>query len=139
MPFVTFHLVEDQVNQDQCKALLEQGAQLYAEVLEAPVERIRGLIRTYPSSHAMVGGRIVEPDSLGAPFFEFVVMADRSEQQIQTITAGFTRLLVEILGADQSLVRGRCIRVNPNDWMIAGKSAAEIRGAEIAARNQSNA
>lgn len=136
MPFITFHLVENSLDDSQCESLLQQAAQLYAEVLEAPVERIRGLIQMYPPARAMVGGKSVSAGSSGAPYFEFIVLAGRSESQIQALIKGFTDLIVEVAGVERALVRGRCVRVDPKDWCIAGQSAAELRAAEIEERQR---
>ncbi len=134
MPLVTYHLVDDQLTDYQSEKLLLKGAQLYAEVLDSPVERVRSLINTYPAKRALVGGRVLFEGEQGAPYFEFIVLAGRPDEQIKRLMSGFTDLLVETLGIDRSLIRGRCIRVSPEDWGIAGQSASELRAKEIEAR-----
>lgn len=134
MPLVTYHLVDDQLTDYQSEKLLLKGAQLYAEVLDSPVERVRALINTYPAQRALVGGRVLFEGEQGAPYFEFIVLAGRPDEQIKRLMSGFTDLLVETLGIDRSLIRGRCIRVSPEDWGIAGQSASELRAKEIEAR-----
>lgn len=136
MPLVTYHLVEDQLTDYQSEKLLLKGAELYAEVLDSPVERVRALINTYQANRALVGGRVLFAGEQGAPYFEFIVLAGRPEEQIQSLMAGFTDLLVDVLGVERSVIRGRCIRVAPEDWGIAGRSAAELRASEIEARKK---
>jgi len=134
MPLVTYHLVEDQLTDYQSEKLLLKGAELYAEVLDSPVERVRALINTYQAKRALVGGRVLFPGEQGAPYFEFIVLEGRPDDQIKRLMTGFTDLLVETLGVDRSVIRGRCVRVSPEDWGIAGKFAAELRAQEIEAR-----
>ena len=44
------------------------------------------------------------------------------------------RLLADTLDVDPGLIRGRCIRVHPQDWCIGGAGADRLREAEIAQR-----
>lgn len=134
MPLITFNLVEESITDEQCEVLLQKSAALYAQVLSSPIERIRGFIHSYPAKRAFVGGDVLSTGEGAAPYFEFVVLAGRPQSQIQTLTLGFTELLVEVLGVDKSLVRGCCRRVSPDDWGIAGQFASELRAQEIAAR-----
>ncbi len=69
-----------------------------------------------------------------APFFQAYLLAGRPQGQRDRLMSGFTDLLVEILGTDRSVIRGAIIIVEPNDWCIAGVSAAELRADEIRAR-----
>ena len=134
MPLVTYHLVEDQLTDYQSEKLLLKGAELYAEILGSPVERVRALINTYQAKRALVGGRVLFAGEQGAPYFEFIVLEGRPDDQIKRLMTGFTDLLVETLGVERSVIRGRCVRVSPEDWGIAGKFAAELRAQEIEAR-----
>ncbi|MFY0678813.1 MAG: tautomerase family protein [Neptuniibacter sp.] len=137
MPLVTYHLVEDQLTDYQSEQLLLKGAQLYADVLDSPVERVRGLINTYSAKRALVGGKVLFEGEQGAPYFEFIVLAGRPQEQIKRLMVGFTDLIVEVLGVDRSVIRGRCLRVEPDDWGIAGQFASELRAKEIQARADS--
>jgi len=50
------------------------------------------------------------------------------------LLGAFTDILVDTLGVDRRVVRGRIIPVSPDDWAIGGVPASSARGAEIAAR-----
>ncbi len=77
---------------------------------------------------------MVSNNHLHAPFFEFIVLEGRSLDERQQLMSGFTALLVEVLGVAPGLVRGRCIRVHPQDWSIGGTGADQLREKEISAR-----
>jgi 4-oxalocrotonate tautomerase len=51
--------------------------------------------------------------------------------------ARFTELTADICALDKNLIRGRCVQLDPEDWGIGGQSAAELRRAEIEARQHS--
>ncbi|MNF08920.1 hypothetical protein D3C80_2094600 [compost metagenome] len=59
------------------------------------------------------------------------MLEGRPLDERQALMGGFTDLLVEILAVERSLVRGRCIRVEPQDWSIGGLGADVLREQEI--------
>jgi len=63
-----------------------------------------------------------------------IVLAGRPLAQRHALLEAFTDLLVEHLGAERSLIRGRAIEVDPDDWSIGGVAASTARRAEISAR-----
>ena len=134
MPVVNFHLVRERCSQEQQNHLLKAASQLYSTVLSSPMERVRAFITLRSESECAVAGDIVSNNHLHAPFFEFIVLEGRSLGERQQLMAGFTSLLAEVLEVDPSLVRGRCIRVHPQDWCIGGTGADSLRAGEIAAR-----
>ena len=139
MPIVNFHLVEGKSSPEQDERLLKAASALYAEVLSAPVERIRAFITLHAPGQFLVGGDLVSRSGLHAPFFDFIVLEGRSLEQRQRLLTGFTDLLVEILGVQADLVRGTCRRVHPEDWSIGGRPASVLREAEIRERAEAAA
>ena len=131
MPIVHFYLADGYATEAQEERLLVGASQLYAETLQCPIERVRAYLHVYPPTRCAAAGTLISRSSKPAPYFEFGVLDGRPLDQRQRLLSGFTDLIVEVLGADRTLVRGRCERVAPEDWSIGGKPAAELRAAEI--------
>lgn len=134
MPVVTFHLVSGAYPADSLGRLLGASAQVYCDVLGTPVDRVRVFVRTYEPEHCLVGGVVVGDGGNPAPYFEFVLLAGRPPEHRRRLLRAFTDLLVDHLGADRGLVRGRAVEVEPDDWGIAGEPAGVRRADEIRAR-----
>lgn len=134
MPVVNFHLVEGLATPQQVSDLLKSASQFYCEVLNAPVDRVRGFITWHAPEHFLVAGQPVTENGLHAPFFDFIVLEGRPIDERQRLLAGFTDIVVRVLGVDRGLVRGRCTRVHPEDWAIGGRPASELRADEVRAR-----
>lgn len=134
MPVVNFHLLAGHSSPAQDEHLLKEASRLYAEVLKAPMERVRAFITTYPASQFAAAGAPCSHNGLHAPFFEFIVLEGRSLEDRHQLHQGFTELLVEVLGVSRELVRGMCQRVAPEDWSIGGEPASVLRAGEVAAR-----
>jgi len=134
MPIVNFHLVEGLTSPEQDRQLLLAASKLYAEVLEAPPERVRAFITSHASTRFAAVGDLVSVNGLHAPYFEFIVLEGRSQEQVHRLLAGFTDLLVDMLDVRRDLVRGSCRRVAPQDWSIGGVPASVTRKDEVEAR-----
>ena len=139
MPILNIHLVAGQHTTEQVGELLQACSALFAEVLKAPVERIRVFATEYAPTHACLGGQLVSAGAPPAPYFSFIVLEDRSVEDRQRLLTGFTDRIVDILGVDRSRVRGGIVPVAASDWSIAGQPANILRAAEIAARQASTA
>ena len=139
MPIVNFHLVGLQTSPEQDERLLTEASKLYCEVLRAPIERVRAFITSHPATQFAVAGDLVSRNGLHAPYFEFIVLEGRPVEERHRLMAGFTDLLVDILGVRRDLVRGSCRRVEPQDWSIGGTPASVLRASEIAAREEAAA
>lgn len=137
MPVVNFHLTQGCFTESQARELLLASAELYAQVLDAPMERIRAFITPHSANHCLVLGDTVDNNGMHAPYFEFIVFEGRSLEQRHYLLRCFTDLLSRILGVDKSLVRGSCRRVSPEDWGIGGVPASTLRQKEIQERAQS--
>lgn len=138
MPVVHFHLSESSASEAQCRELLEFASQEYARVLQAPMDRVRGFITTHSAHEMALNGKSLQVGEIGAPFFEAIVLRGRTIELRLELMQVFTKGIAKILAIDESIVRGRIIQVDPDDWCIAGNTAAEIRKDEIAARANNN-
>ncbi|WP_424191858.1 tautomerase family protein [Ampullimonas aquatilis] len=134
MPVVNFHLIEGMTSFDQDEKLLVGACRLYAEVLRSPMERVRAFITSHRSEQFAVSGGLVVNNNLHAPYFEFIVLDGRPVEERHRLLAGFTDLLVEILGVRRELVRGSCRRIEPQDWAIGGEPASILRKDEVEER-----
>lgn len=134
MPVVNFHLVKEHCSEQQQQRLLKAASQLYSEVLSSPIERVRAFVTLRNAGECAVAGDTVSNNHLHAPFFEFIVLEGRPLDERQQLMSRFTSLLAEVLDVDPGLIRGRCIRVHPQDWCIGGVGADSLREKEIAAR-----
>tara|TARA_Y100001949_G_scaffold43806_1_gene35949 strand:- start:737 stop:1153 length:417 start_codon:yes stop_codon:yes gene_type:complete len=134
MPVVMFQVPESVSSAEVSQTITRTACDLFAEVLEAPSNRIRAYLSTYPDTGICAGGNVLAAGGDPAPFYQFYVLADRSPELVSRLHAAFTGLLAESLQVDVSIIRGVCHRISPDDWAIAGKPASEIRKAEIEGR-----
>jgi len=132
MPILEVHLVEGMHTPAQHTDLLRSMSRRYAEVLESPLDRVRAYVTLHRPEHWAVGG---EPGG-AAPYFTAIVLEGRPAEQRRRLLGAFTDIIVDILGVDRKLVRGRIIQVRPDDWGIGGVPASSARRDEIAARAQ---
>ncbi len=139
MPIVNFHLVSLQTSPQQDERLLKEASKLYSEVLRSPIDRVRAFITAHPAVQFAVAGDLVSRNGLHAPYFEFIVLEGRPLEERHRLMAGFTDLLVDILGVRRDLVRGSCRRIEPIDWSIGGVPASVLRADEVAAREKAAA
>jgi phenylpyruvate tautomerase PptA (4-oxalocrotonate tautomerase family) len=132
MPIVEVHLVEGLHTPAQHAELLRVVSARYAEVLDAPLERVRAYLTLHRPEHWATGG---EPGSRrSAPYFTALVLEGRPAAQRRRLVEAITDLLVDLLGVDRKLVRGRVIQVPPDDWSIGGVPASTARRTEIEER-----
>ena len=134
MPVVNFHLVNNCCSAEQKTRLLQRASDLYSQVLLSPMARVRAIITVHAADEFAVAGEMVSGNPLHAPYFEFIVLEGRSLDERQQLMTGLTSLLVDTLGVDRTSVRGRCIRVEPQDWSIGGIGADVLRAQEISER-----
>lgn len=130
MPIVEVHLVEGAHTAAQHATLLDALSRRYAEVLESPLDRVRAYLVLHRPEHWATGG---EP-GVEAPYFTAVVLEGRPVEQRHRLLGAFTDVLVDVLGVDRGLVRGRIVPVHPDDWGIGGVPASAARRTEITAR-----
>lgn len=131
MPIIHFHIADGYATEELEERLLVGASQVYAEILQCPIERVRAFLHVYPPSRCAAAGTLISESSMQAPYFEFSVLDGRPLDQRHRLLGGFTDLIVEILGVDRALVRGQCKRVAPEEWGIGGKPASEQRASDI--------
>ncbi|PKO94138.1 MAG: 4-oxalocrotonate tautomerase [Betaproteobacteria bacterium HGW-Betaproteobacteria-10] len=134
MPILNFHLIQGQHAPAQVETLLLKASALFAEVLACPIDRVRVFATEHAPQHFCIGGKLVSQHEQVAPYFSFIVLEGRSQEDRQRLLGGFTDLVVDILGAPRANVRGGIVPVAPSDWSIGGVLASELRQAEIEAR-----
>lgn len=130
MPIVEVHLVEGRHTAAQHAELLAALSRRYAEVLESPIERVRAHLTLHAPEHWATAG---EP-GVEAPYFTALALRGRPVEQRHRLLGAFTDVIVDVLGVDRRLVRGRIIQVDPDDWGIGGMPASAARRDEIAER-----
>lgn len=134
MPIVTYHLVAGRHDDAAVGELLRHSCALFAEVLQCPVDRVRAFAHEHRAELACIGGDLVADGAAEAPYFHFMLLADRPVETAQRLLAGFTDLLVDTLGVERARVRGGMWPVEPDRWAIAGVPASAARRAEAATR-----
>lgn len=134
MPLAHFHLADKDVSNEQLEIIAREATQIYAEVLDSPIDRIRIFINLHAPNLVAVGGKLISNGGELSPYFDFIVLQGRSLDQRREITERFTALLTNVLGVSKQSIRGRCCEVLPENWSIGGVLAAELRKAEIEAR-----
>lgn len=137
MPVLEVHVVDGDHTPAEHARLLELLSRRYAEVLGSPLERVRAYATVHAREHwATAGETAAHPDSEPAPYFTAIVLEGRPVEQRHRLLAEFTDLIVDVLGATRSRVRGRIIQVPPDDWAIGGVPSSAARRDEIAARRR---
>lgn len=139
MPVAQLFLVTSAYDEQAVAGLLEAAstfyaAALYPEMEQPPVERVRIFVTDVAPAHWATGGLQISMGGKAAPYFTCIAMKGRPAERINAMMAGFTDLIVQHLGCDKALVRGRLIEIEPEHWFISGTPASQIRAAEIAAR-----
>lgn len=134
MPIVEYRVVAGRHTDAELGELLRRSCTLFAEVLGAPIGRVRAVATEYRPELMCVGGELVSSSAPEAVYFSFFLLAGRPVEHQQRLLAGFTDLAVECLGAVRELVRGGVVTVTPDEWAIAGVPASEARRAEVQAR-----
>ncbi|MBN9107493.1 MAG: tautomerase family protein [Pseudonocardia sp.] len=130
MPIFEVHLVAGRHPPERLAELLRALSARYAEILESPVERVRGFVTAHPAAHVVAGGEV----GVEAPYVTALVLRGRPVEQRHRLIAAFTDVVVDVLGAARASVRVRIEQVDPDEWGIAGVPASAARATEIAAR-----
>ena len=134
MPILEYHLTDGQYTDAQCEKLLIESSKLYAQILKSPLDRVRVVIHQHKPSMVAVAGVLMNKGGKSAPFFFFLALLGRPLDERHALLTGFTDLVVDILGAERSAVRGGCWTIPPEDWAIGGTPASVLRAAEVKAR-----
>lgn len=114
--------------------LLARTAELFAEITESPIERIRTEVLELSADSFAVGGVPISESGELAPFVAVEVLAGRPLAQHTALIERMSPLVAEIVGARLDRTRLRITEIQPEDWGIAGVPAAAARRDEIEAR-----
>ncbi|WP_051215669.1 tautomerase family protein [Granulicoccus phenolivorans] len=91
-------------------------------------------MHSYEPDAMAVGGVSVAEGAPVTPYFEAIAFEGRRPEQYTDLLARMSQALADACGVDLAIVRGRVIKVSPEDWAIAGVPASVVRKAEIEAR-----
>ncbi len=134
MPILNFHLVRGQYTETQQKQLLVAASHLYADVLNAPMDRIRVFVTWHDPDSFLVAGVQESEGHAKAPYFTFLMLQGRPLEERHRLLEEITDLVVQTLQVDKTLVRGWAQLVDPDSWAIGGVPATRMRKAEIEQR-----
>ena len=116
------------------RQLLGRGAEEFARIVDSPVERVRTQVLEWPPDSFAVGGVPISESGQQAPIIWVEMLEGRPPEIYGQLVSGLSELVAAILGIGLDRVRVRINEIRPELWGIAGRPAAEVRGAEIAAR-----
>ena len=114
--------------------LLRRTAELFAEITESPVDRIRTQVHELPADSFAVGGIAIAESGVQAPFVTLDLLEGRPLEQHAALVARMSALVAELVGVPLDRVRLRINEVKTADWGIGGVQASELRRAEIESR-----
>lgn len=140
MPIAQFYLVEGAYDDAAIAALLAEASLFYATTLypempQPPLDRVRVFAIEIKPHRWATGGKIIAQGGAPAPYFVCHSLTSRSRVQLDTLMAGMTELLCRHLECPLDVVRGQLVTVAPEDWWIAGRSAAAARREEVDRRS----
>jgi phenylpyruvate tautomerase PptA (4-oxalocrotonate tautomerase family) len=123
MLLLELHLVEGVHTPAQHAELLARASARGAEVLGAPLDRVRACLALHRPEHWATGGVV----GVEAPCFTALVLDGVAPGRRRRLLEAVTDLLVDVVGADRRLVRGRIVRVHPDDWADGGVPVGAAR------------
>ena len=133
MPFLRVDLAAP-VAPEIKRELLRRTAELFAEIIESPVDRIRTQVHELPAASFAVGGVPIAESHEQAPFITLDLFRGRPVEQHTALIERVSRLVADLVGAPIERVRLRINEVDPGCWGIGGVAASQLRKPEIDAR-----
>ena len=115
--------------------MLRRTAELFAEITESPVDRIRTQIHELPPDSFAVGGVSIAASGEQAPFVTLDLLEGRPLEQHAALVARMSALVAELVGVPIERVRLRINEVKTTGWGIGGVQASEMRRVEIESRH----
>ena len=113
---------------------MRRTAELFAEITESPIDRIRTQVHELPADSFAVGGVPIAESGVQAPFVTLDLLEGRPLEQHTALIERMSRLVADLVGIPLDRVRLRIDVVPATSWGIAGIPASELRKAEIDAR-----
>ena len=114
--------------------LLRRTAELFAEITESPIDRIRTQVHELPADSFAVGGVAIAESGVQAPFVTLDLLEGRPPEQHLALIERMSRLVADLVDVPLDRVRLRINVVPTTSWGIAGVPASDLRKAEIDAR-----
>ena len=114
--------------------LLRRTAELFAEITESPIDRIRTQVHELPADSFAVGGVAIAESGTQAPFITVDLLEGRPIEQHRALIERMSALVADLVGVQLDRVRLRINVVPTTSWGIAGVPASELRTVEIERR-----
>ena len=114
--------------------LLRRTAELFAEITESPIDRIRTQVHELPADSFAVGGISIAESGAQAPFITLDLLEGRPIEQHRALIERMSALVADLVGVQLDRVRLRINVVPTTSWGIAGVPASELRTVEIERR-----
>lgn len=133
MPFLRIDLAAP-VDADVKRRLLVETAQLFAEIIESDIARVRTQVHELPGDDFAVGGVPISESGVQAPFITLDLFRGRPATEHRALCERIPPLVAEIVGCPIERTRLRINEVFPEGWSIGGVQASELRRLEIEVR-----
>lgn len=133
MPYLRIDLAGP-IDADVKRRLLVESAQLFADLIESDISRVRTLVHELPADSFAVGGVPCSESGEQAPYITLDLFEGRPDSQHRALCEQIPRLVADILGCRLGGIRLRVNEVFPAGWSIGGVQASEKRRREIEAR-----
>ena len=133
MPFLRVDLA-GAVQPELKSELLRRTAELFAEITESPIDRIRTQVHELPADSFAVGGIAIAESGAQAPFITLDLLEGRPIEQHRALIERMSALVADLVGVQLDRVRLRINVVPTTSWGIAGVPASELRTVEIERR-----
>jgi 4-oxalocrotonate tautomerase len=130
MPVISIELMAG-ISEEVVAELLDRAPARFAELIDAPIERIRARIDEVPANRWRVGGRA---DAEPRPLIRLELMRGRPAELIERLMAEISALVAEILDIPVLATRLLIQEVDPAHWAIGGIPAGRVRADEVEAR-----
>jgi phenylpyruvate tautomerase PptA (4-oxalocrotonate tautomerase family) len=138
MPYLRIDLVGP-IDADTRRRLLVETAQLFADLIESDIARVRTVVHEIPADAFAVGGVPCSESGVQAPYITLDLFEGRPDAQHRALCEQIPRSVAGILGCPLEGVRLRVNEVFPGGWSIGGVQASLKRQAEIDARAERRA
>lgn len=133
MPFLRIDLAAP-IDPEMKRRLLVETAQLFADIIESDIDRVRTQVHELPGDDFAVGGVPISESGVQAPFVTLDLFRGRPASEHRSLCERIPALVAEIVGCPIERTRLRINEVFPEGWAIGGVQASELRRAEIEAR-----
>ena len=133
MPFLRIDLAGP-VDPELTRELLQRTAELFAEIIESSIDRVRTQVHELPAESFAVGGIPISESGVQAPFITLDLFRGRPAEQHRALVERIPALVAELVGCPIERTRLRINEVFPEGWGIGGVQASELRRREIESR-----